>query len=149
MCSNLKQQTVVGGGGCCVLGYNCWDETSWPKASWGGKSLFGLHIQVTVLWEKPKQGLVLKLWKIAVYWTVPRGLLSLLSSRNLRQGWHYTQRAGPASINHQLRKWPTDLLTTWSYRHIFSIEAPSSLMTFSFCQVDIKLANTGCSLSGS
>lgn len=49
--------------------------------------------------REAKEGLGLKLWEIAISWTVPCGLLGLLSYRNLRQGWHYTQTAGPSSIN--------------------------------------------------
>lgn len=34
-------------GSCLSWGFYGWDETLWPKATWAGKGLFVLHLQIT------------------------------------------------------------------------------------------------------
>ena len=65
-------------------------QTSWPRASWGGKGLFGLHFHTAVhhqrksgleLKQVRKQELFQRPWRDVLYWLASPGLLSLLSYR--------------------------------------------------------------------
>ena len=66
---------------CPSQGYYCYDETSWPKARWGGKHLFGLHFQSTVhLWRKLGQEPGGRSWSRDHDGVVSHGLLPLACS---------------------------------------------------------------------
>jgi hypothetical protein len=113
------------------------------KASWGGKSLIGLHFHIVPHHQRKsgqssrvdtwKQELIQMPWRGAAYWLAFHGLLSLLSCRTedleSRDGTTYSRLLSHLHsrphFDHQLRK----CLTAGSHGGISSMEAPSSLMT--------------------
>jgi hypothetical protein len=133
--------------------YYCCDETSWPNASRGGKSLFGLHFLSTVHYrrksrqEPEKQEMIQRPRSVLL-----TSLLSLLSYRSQDHqprvstlhngGW-----AGSFPINHQLQKCSTDspIAQTCGGRYFLSW---GSLLSndCSLCQGNTKPANRASSL---
>lgn len=71
---------------CCLYSY---DQTSWPKANWGGKGLFGLYLHIDSIIEESqarnsnKAGSEAEAMKSTAYWLVLQGLLSLFPPSSL------------------------------------------------------------------
>ena len=92
----------------------CYDETSWPKANWGGRSLLAYtSTSPLIVGENQdrnssraqtwRQELMQRPWRGATYLLALHGLLSLLSYRtqdHCYPGWHHPQWTGPSFINH-------------------------------------------------
>lgn len=108
--------------GCLSQAVSCCHETPWPKTTWGGKGLLGLHFRITVHhWKKSgqelKQGRHGEAGAVTEAMGEP-GSCFLIEPRTtspemapLTMGW---------AINYQLRKCPT----AGSYGVIFPIEVP-------------------------
>jgi hypothetical protein len=135
---------------CMRLSYSfhCCDETPHPKATGGGGGLFQMQFQIAVhhqaQWgQELTQGRDLGAGADAAhggdaaYWLAPMACSAcfLMDPRTTcsvmappTMGWalpHLSLR----------RKCPTGLPTTWSCGGIFSIEIPSSLMTWAYVEL--------------
>jgi hypothetical protein len=67
---------------CLSQGFYCCDWTPWPRATWGGKGLFGLHFHMVVHHEGSqdrnsnkagtwRQELMQRSWRSTSYWLGP------------------------------------------------------------------------------
>lgn len=113
----------------CYLGFFCCSKALWPKAAWGGKDLFILHVPIIVYYwgrsgQEVKVGNEAKPWKDAAYWLSPSDLLSLLSYTPSCPGMALPTVTTTSQTHHQSRK----CLTGQSNGGISQLSFPLDMM---------------------
>lgn len=130
---------------CCLSeGFHCWDKILWPKATWGRKAFFGLHISAHIPLGEAKvetQGRHLEAGTLAEarrgisYWLAFQSLLSLFSYT--AQDYLSMADTHCAGTSHIIIRWcPTGCSTGQVHGGIFSIVVPFPQITLALCQVD-------------
>lgn len=135
----------------CILVNFLWQQqTVWTKATLGSKEFIWLTCS---LWDNSEPKLKAGTW--GRYWSRGQGRSCLMNSPwfvgpifsfnpgLLAQGRQCPQWAGPSHMNHQSRKWLTEVLIGQSDGDKSLTEIPSSQLSLGLCQVDMWLTTSG------